>query len=348
MSMADEVNEYQGSDPHPPLPGPPQPLSKDPPELAIVVLNRLLSVWNLPDVGKLLSLIETGPKHATSWTAVCKPSTVLQFLPPAKAVVAPTKKAAKREWCVYILDRVQRADLMGHYIALGLLIPPIFDGDAIFIELVVHQPEAGRALIFNHLCRDEYKQITFEEEVQAFITRNKGYHVGFDAERDTGNNRTTLIQIADEFAVLLFRPSPGCDSLPPCLEQLLTDLEIQKTVVDMTQDNAALKNDFKLACNPMVDLQDITTKFGFGTKPGTKLLASYFLGCDIKKDKNTSKQFSVAVYDKDLTQQQKEYSAEDAIIAYELGAKLREIEEGTPEEKEKKKELWQRRVIVGE
>jgi hypothetical protein len=304
-----------------------------------VLLNNHLQQWGIKST---VSMSSSGPAHSPTWSAATNTTSLLQFDPPAETFTSSNKNAAARKYHQNVLMRVQAADLLGRQFAPGDFMRSVsVSDDSNFIDLCTDQAVAGRALILIRPSRGEYKHGTFEDEVHAFGTRNKGGHVGFDAERDIISSRTTLLQIADEIAVLLFRPAPTCKMLPTCLNELLTDKDIQKTAVDFQQDDKYLRVDFGLDCNPAVDLQVKAAKYGFEHRVSTELLASYFLNVDIKKDKGVKKRFSESLYDQNLTTQHKKYGAVDAIIAYELGRKLTEIEENDDGKK------WKRRVVVG-
>jgi hypothetical protein len=268
----------------------------------------------------------------------------IRFDPPLTPGTGSKKQSASNAIACEALHRLEEASPLKD--ALPLTRPPLAsciveDGSRIVDLLITDSAITGKGLKYSRGDGDS-KEETFEAEVRQLRERNQGGFIGFDCERDPGTQRTTLIQVGDSTAVVLYRPKPGGTSLPQCLAGLLLDDNVTKMVVDDTGDSKFIKKDFDLTCAAVMDLQKAVQFLGF-RQPGMQQLASYFLRVDVPKIKEISLQFTEGSFDQELTLPQKKYGTEDAIMAYEIGKKVAEVRAAPVTEHQR----WKRQFYVG-
>ena len=279
-----------------------------------------------------------GPDHAPKWQVLYSETKWMRVTPAFAPIVGLNTKQLKHTLSKALIAMVNRGHWWDYYTRPHFVSPVLWNEPPheckIFTDL-------GAALKLNRMVPDDAKEFSFDKEVYAFIDRNMNGRVGFDCERDTTTQRTTLIQMADARVVLLYRPPLHSRVLPEALTQLLRSSSVKKMAVATSQDLTCLKADFDLDCDGMVDLQETALEFGF-TEAKTEVLAEYFLRYNMTKEKETAVTYTEVSLTQRLSAAQIKYGAMDAIVAYELGMKLLSIDATNT------RANWSRCVYFGE
>ena len=280
----------------------------------------------------------TGPAHDPVWQVQYTENDWMRVTPAVKAIVGSKTSQLKHELSKTLIAMVNRGHWWNYYTRPFFPSPVLWNESPQECKICT---DLGSVVKISRMATDDAKEVSFDEEVYAFIDRNMDGRVGFDCERDPATQRTTLIQLADAFVVLLYQPPLLSRVLPEALTQLLRSSSVKKLVVDMSQDLKYLKADFDLDCDGMLDLQEMALTFGFA-KASTEVLAEYFLRYNMTKEKETAVTYTEASLTRRLSAAHIKYGAMDAIVAHELGMKLLSIDETDT------RANWSRCIYLGE
>jgi hypothetical protein len=265
---------------------------------------------------------EESMEHKAVWEVKYSDNTWLQINLPVPRVIGPNTKKLKHELSRGLITIVNSGHWYNSYTRPDFTSPQLWN-DPPQEEKI--NTASGNVVKLRRMAADDGKGASFDEEVYALIERNSNGFIGFDCERDTHTQRTTLIQLADDFVILLYQPPRISEELPAALAQLLGNSLVTKMVIDQSHDVKYLKIDFNVACHGVLDLQEMAKEFGF-FKASTEVLAEYFLRYSMTKDKETAVSFTERSLTKRLSAEQIRYGALDAVVAHELGRKLLSID----------------------
>ncbi|PKH56707.1 3'-5' exonuclease domain-containing protein 2 [Shewanella sp. Choline-02u-19] len=151
--------------------------------------------------------------------------------------------------------------------------------------------------------------------------------VGFDTETaatfEKGRRNTnpiSLIQIATSSHCYLFR-MVGSNILPfktALTEVLGEDSNIVKIGIGLRSDVNAVKRDFGIALNPILDLNWLMNQLGAAKQMGTVQIAATVLALKLPKSKRVTLSNWAIPLDKSLSAEQINYAAGDALAALDI------------------------------
>ncbi|MCL1059621.1 3'-5' exonuclease domain-containing protein 2 [Shewanella gelidimarina] len=151
--------------------------------------------------------------------------------------------------------------------------------------------------------------------------------VGFDTETaatfEKGRRNTnpiSLIQIATSSHCYLFR-MVGSNIVPfktALTEVLGEDSNIVKIGIGLRSDVNAMKRDFGIALNPILDLNGLMNQLGAAKQMGTVQIAATVLALKLPKSKRVTLSNWAIPLDKPLSPEQINYAAGDALAALDI------------------------------
>jgi len=184
-----------------------------------------------------------------------------------------------------------------------------------------------------------FHYITDVESANYFISQLKGRAIGFDAEwkpnwvKGAPENRVSLVQLADESAVLLIHVSAMGWQVPLALKTMLEDETISKSGVGIRGDADKIRRDHGVVMAGCIDLSQLALSLDqdrWTQHQGMNLSLAKLTETYVKHFLEKPRKLQRGNWERPLSMEMQEYAANDAASGLSIYLALEELRMSLP------------------